>query len=91
MTGNYIRSLFTETATANQQGSKKIPAGILDKFFIPYIQYGLEEKSKHSERTKLQDKDDLPGSVHKNRSLGHFDCFPPINKSWKKKRNFYAK
>lgn len=70
---------------------KKFLLGFWTNFSSLYIQYGLEAKSKHSERTKLQDKDDLPGSVHKNRSLGHFDCFPPINKSWKKKRNFYAK
>lgn len=35
MSGRYIRSLFPESATANQQGSKKIPAGILGKVFIP--------------------------------------------------------
>lgn len=35
MSGNYIRSLSSETAKANQQGSKKIPAGMLDKIFIP--------------------------------------------------------
>lgn len=61
------------------------------KFSSLHIQYGLEEKSKYSERTELQDKDSLPWSVQKNRSLEHFDCFAPINKSWKKKRIFYAK
>lgn len=71
---------------------KKFQLEFWTKFSSLYIQYGLEEKSKHSERTKLQDKDSLAGSVQKNRSLEHFDCFPPINKSWKKKRNFfYAK
>lgn len=35
MSGNDIGSLFSEIAKANQQGSKKLPAGMLDKIFIP--------------------------------------------------------
>lgn len=60
---------------------KKFLLGCWAKFSSLYIQHGLEEKSKHSERTKLQDEDSLPWSVEKNRSLEHFDCFPPKNKS----------
>lgn len=57
---------------------------MLDKIFIPPSSIWTEREDiqkEHSERTELQDEVSLPWSVQKNRSLEHFDCFPPINKS----------
>lgn len=53
MSGNYIRSLFPEATAANQQGSKNIPAGILDKIFIPLysIWTGREVKAFRKNQT----------------------------------------
>lgn len=35
MTASSVRSVFPETVTANQQGTEKNPAGIMDKIVIP--------------------------------------------------------